>query len=158
MTYEQKRAVIESLLDHWQDFILPSVGVAKGDGEGLGILFGSSMASYPSVVELNRCLAVLEAKLPNHFNHLKGWYAAEWRTVDAAAKKRDAHGRMVPTVIRQRERVVPGWVTWRLVDRALDMVVALWGSTVVLELPPALNRKLRETVSESGEPAWTEAA
>jgi hypothetical protein len=161
VNYEQKRHTIESLLDHWEDFVLPNVGgITKlSDGEGLGLVFASGMGRYPSVVELDRCLGVLRVKVPQHFKHLRGFYSSEWRVVEEATKIRSASGKMVDAVVRKRRRVVPGWVTWRLVDHGLDMVVALWDSGVVLELPPALNRRLRETMNpETGEPAWTEAA
>ena len=151
VTYAEKRKTIEQLLDHWEDFILPSVGVTPSAGEeGTGILFASGMGSYPSVRELDRCLGVLAAKLPNHFRHLRGFYASEWRTTDVASKIRAANGKMVDAVVRQRVRVVPGWVTWRIVDRGLDVVVALWDPLVVLELPPALRRKLREFTDQDG--------
>lgn len=151
MNHNDKRAIIEQLLDHWQDFVLPNVGGVKGDGqEGIGIVFASGMGSYPSVRELDRILGVLERTVPNHFKHLRGFYGSEWRTADVATKIRAANGKLVDGVARKRMRVVPGWVLLRMVDRALDMLCALWDHGVVLELPPALNRKLREFTDQDG--------
>lgn len=153
MDYKTKRTIIEGLLDHWEDFTLPSVGGnVWGTGEGIGIVFTSGMGSYPSVVELDRCLGVLRVKVPNHFKHLRGHYSSEWRTADMVAKIASPSNprKMIETTVRRRVRVVPGWVTWRIVDHALDMLVALWDPGVVLELPPALNRKLREFTDGEG--------
>lgn len=151
MTYGEKRKTIETLMDHLEDYVLPSVGVAPAGGvEGTGILFASGMGSYPSVKELDRILGQLKATVPNHYAHLRGFYSAEWRTTTRPGKIRSAQGKMVVVDTRVRERVVPSWVVWRIVDHALDMLVALWDYGVVLELPPALNRKLREFVDGEG--------
>lgn len=167
MEYKQKRQMIEQLLDHWEDFYLPSPsGVSSGDGESLGMAFVSGMSRYPSVVELARCLELTRRMAPRHYAHLIGFYRAEWKTKTLTKRVRDAAGDYVSKPIlsrvhqedgtwelvpsRVRERVVPRWVEEKLVDRALDFLVGVWDFKVVLELPPALNRKLREMTDHEG--------
>lgn len=151
MNYQQKRALIEQLMDHWEDFYLPSPsGVSTGDGESLGVAFVSGMSRYPSVAELGRCLGLCKRMAPRHYAHLVGFYRAEWRTVTRLQKRRTQSGKTAEEPTRVRERIVPRWVEEKLVDRALDFLVGVWDFAVVLELPPALNRKLREMTDHEG--------
>jgi hypothetical protein len=153
--YKQKRQTIEGLMDHLEDFFEVGVGTA-GSGDGDGVARISSMASYPSVVELVRCLELCRRMAKGHYDHLVGFYRSEWRTVTIMERRRNQSGKTSLEPSRQRERVVPRWVNERMVDRALDFLVGVWDHDVVLELPPALTRKLRPLASEEGEPGWTE--
>lgn len=179
-----------NLLDHWRDFFdeLASSGQSVPAEPSKPMpddwtLF-SAMSRYPSVVELRRCVEVLErlgsrhggqdgAKIPVHHRHLLAYTAyAEWRTVDRPVKRRDARGRWVDDIERVRERVVPPWVSVRIVESAVDMILGLWrrprqdcegcydgksgwhveacGVHARLELPPALRLKLREFTDQDG--------
>ena len=167
MTYQEKRRLVEQLLDHWRDYFDPASNgqPSHGDGEPLGIALLSSMARHPSVVELSRILELCRRMAPGHYKHLAGWYGAEWRVVRALETDSRGRTKLHPVTGRpltdpdpkkmRRERVVPSWVVWRMVDRALDFVCCAWDSGVPLELPLALNRKLRPLADADG---WTEAA
>lgn len=143
-------------MDHWEDFFEFGVGTA-GTGEGDGVARVSSMASYPSVVELVRCVELCKRMAENHYKHLIGFYRSEWRTVTKMERRLAQSGKSSLEPTRGRERVVPGWVNERMVDRALDFLVGVWNMGVTLELPPALVRKLRPLAAdEEGERGWTE--
>ena len=150
LDYQERRRILEKLLDHWHDFVLPSPSGQSAADEPLGFAFTSGMANHPSVRELDRCLGVLRDKMPGHYAHVCAWYASEWRTTEKPVKKRNAAGKMVDDIARVRVRVVPKWVVWRMVDRGLDIILALWGQETVLEEPPALVRKLREFTDQDG--------
>jgi hypothetical protein len=113
----------------------------------------SPLAKHHSVVELVRCLELCRRMAPGHYRHLIGYYRAEWRTVDRVVKRRNAHGKLIDDVGRVRERVVPPWVTRRMVERSLDFLCGAY--TGEPELPRAFTRKLRALADSDG---WTEAA
>lgn len=157
MDYTQKRATLEALLDHWEDFFAyDESGAVRGrelDPDRpmpKNWTLMSSMSRYPSVVELVRVVAQLQRMCRGHYRHLAAYYGSEWRTVDRPVRRRGANGKLVDDIARARERVVAPWVVWGMVDRALDFLVGTWDFGVALELPPALNRKLRETTDRDG--------
>lgn len=154
MEYAQKRQTVEGLMDHLEDFFEFGAGGGQG-GEGDGVPKVSSMASYPSVIELVRCLGLCKQLAGGHYKHLIGHYSSEWRIVTKVEKQRTLSGKLDSKPVRSRERVVPAWINPRMVDRSLDFLVGAWDMGVTLELPPALVRKLRPMASEDGE-GWTE--
>lgn len=170
MTPQERRTKILQLLDHWQDFFQPAssgqtTNTASDDTPSqTGVI--SSWASHKSVVELGRCLAVLRRMGPGHYRHLAGFYDAEWRTTDRPVAARTIGGRKRTTKpVRVRERVVPGWVERRLVERGVDFVAGVWDvrGAGEPELPGGLYRAMRRELVESvdpvtGLPCWTEAA
>lgn len=179
--YEDRRRTIESLLDHFEHYFQLGGSLAGGTGSGDGPSL-SSMASSPPVVELLRCMELCRRMAPNHYKHLIGHYGAEWRLVDETVMVPSPMNpqKLIPAPTRKRERVVPSWVAWRLVDRAVDFLLGVWrfpppsceacssrdplvrcGVHVRLELPYALRaaqaRRLVEFVDQDG-PHLTEAA
>lgn len=178
MNSEDRRKRVVEMLDHWPDFFDQSYSTqASVSGEdGLGVTFVSSMSRYPSVVELVRCVELCRQLARGHYNHLIGYFGAEWRTVDRPTRRRDVNGKMVDELGRVRERVLPRWLAKaatepttkcteprcacggqlsRMTCRAIDFVAGVWDQDVPLELPPALTRKLRSLADSDG---WTEAA
>lgn len=85
------------------------------------------MARHPSVVELGRCLGALSGACPNHYRHLRGFYASTWRVV-RQPKTRIVKGRTVRLEANpskpedwdyERQRIVPSWVLRRMVELAV---------------------------------------
>jgi hypothetical protein len=103
-----KRARVVVLLEHWEDFWLPPAG-GGGSGSGSSPHLGA-MARHPSVVELVRCLAVLKREQPRLHDHVKAFYGAEWRVRVRAGTRKRPRGKVERVVLRDRVRVVPGWV------------------------------------------------
>jgi hypothetical protein len=158
---DERRRVLVELLDHWRDFFdeqadSGTAPVEEGRELSMDWSLFSSMGRWPSVVELRRCVEMCARMGPSHYRHLVAATAkVEWRLVDKPVKRRNAHGKLVDDVERVRERVVPRWVSSRMVDRALDFVLGVWDQAVPLELPPPLVLKLRPLADADG---WTEAA
>lgn len=126
-----KRERIILLLDHYEDFFRPAAGnpsVSAGDG---AVLLLPSMSRHPSVVELCRCLNLLADRGPVQYAHLKAFFTAEHRLVDAPVKRKAKKG-TVTVVERRRERVVPGWVRQQKVTRGVDFVAAAFRGEVFL--------------------------
>lgn len=185
MTVEQQRATLIELLDHWRDFFdepAQSTQVLTTDDEKTSeewSLF-SSMAFWPAVVELARCVEVARDRWPTHTGHLLAFTAyADWRLTDKPTKIRNAHGKLVwaDPVPRVRERVTPAWVSERKAMLVIDGIRALvwrWprgdcGSCrdasaalpcpdhTPLTLPPPLRSRLHEFTDQHGT-HFTEAA
>jgi hypothetical protein len=172
--HDERCRVVVDLLDHWRDFFeepTPNGNQAVDSDDRQSAedwsLF-SSMAKWPSVMELRRCVEILERagrgrsgeRTPVHYTHLMAYTAyVEWRLVDRPTKRRDHRGRLVDDVERTRVRIVPSWVSARIVESALDIVLGFWNHEVALELPPGMTKGLREFMNpDTGEPSWTEAA
>lgn len=121
-----KRERIEFLLDHRTDFYDPAGTNTGGVSEGIGLTLMPRMSRHPSVRELERCIESLRTTAKGHCSHMLAFYGAEWRIawVPVKAKK----GRVVladngrPETEPIRQRIVPGWVLPRMVERGVDYV------------------------------------
>ena len=158
----ERRATLVELLDHWHDFFdEPSPEGSGGDGDpnkpmpADWTLF-SSQARWPSVREMRRLLDLLGVLGKGHQAHLVAYTVnVSWRTTDGIVKVKNAHGKWVLKEQRVRQRVVPRWVSMRIVERSLDFMLGQWDQAVPLELPPCLTMRLRPLADSDG---WTEAA
>jgi hypothetical protein len=167
VTNEQaRRETLLQLLDHWRDFFCEPSGSGQASSDDDGRMLAadwslfSSMARWSSVVEMKRCVDLLEGLCRHtersHHAHLMAYSCkADWRLAEVPVKRRDAKGKWIVELQRQRVRLVPGWVVLRMVDRAVDFILCMWSQDVPLELPPALTLKLRPLADADG---WTEAA
>lgn len=187
---DERQRVLVDLLDRWRDFFDEPGGEPAALNENAedqiqqelkNFTAFSSMAREPVVVEMKRCVDLLERlgsgrrgdKVPVHHRHLMAYTArVEWRIVKGFEMRR-VGSQLVPridAVTKQavvdpdpkkmrRERIVPPWVDLRIVGFALDVVLGTWDRRVALELPLGLRKGLREYVNaETGEVGWTQAA
>lgn len=183
MDYREKRALIEQLMDHWEDFFsVASSGQLVTEEpdptkkvELKDFTVFSTMSRHHSVVELRRCLEVLRTKLPKHYAVIAGFYGAERKGAWSTRQVKTRNGKLVREPVRVQARIVPSWIGGPKVPRCLevdcpcggemsrmlcrshDVLLGLWGR-VRLELPQPLERKLRPFMSEEGVEGWTEAA
>lgn len=152
MTDQRKvrRERIVFLLDHLGDCLGPGGGLAAtnaGSTDSIGFALTSTMADHPSVKELLRCLAVVEARFPRHYSHLWAYFGSGWM-VEWVPKRRagktltrvDDFGRRVPVREPRRVRALPGWLRAepvdretgepRLVSRSVDVLAGLFRGEV----------------------------
>lgn len=124
-----RRDRIIILLDHYRDYFEISCG-----GTGAGKDYGPQlprMANHTSVKELCRCLELLNRMAPAHYQHLKAYYTAEWRTAWAAkrklvpfAQREGAHYDPKRRAYAYRCRATPAWVIPRMVELGVDFVAS----------------------------------
>lgn len=126
-----KRDKIVHLLDHWDDIYNPPLTNQGGTGNGGNALL-PLMSRHASVVELVRCLALLQVEAPVQHAHLKAFHCAEWRTHRWAEVKRRKGGKRERVERSERQRLVPSWVRLEKVRRAEDRLVALFRGPVFI--------------------------
>lgn len=132
-----KRCKLLHLLDHWDDIYDPNTISPNGQpGNGTNTPHLSGMARHRSVVELNRCLALLQVEAPVQHAHLKAFHCAEWRTHRWVESKRRKGGKLERVDRSERQRLVPAWVRLEKVRRAEDRLVVLFRGPV--EIPEEL--------------------
>lgn len=114
---------IQYLLDHWSEIFDPNVtsGGVPGDGDGVPLL--PQMSRHPTVVELAGCLGSLAAEDAPAYRHLKAFRCnAEWRQVKAKIRFRGPSGHFLEGDGWRRERIVPDWISARLVMRGEEFL------------------------------------
>lgn len=158
--HQQRCAIVIELLDNWRNFYdepasiigdgISSTGDVDRPMPETWTLF-STMGRWPAVVELRRCLELRQRQSPGHYKHLVAYsIKAEWRLIDKPIKVRNAHGKWVEKMDRVKERVVPRWISPRMVELAVIGIVFDWDRKVPLTLPPAMTRRLGEFTDQHG--------
>lgn len=140
---QSKRDKIVYLLDHWDDIFSPPVsGYGRSTGDDSPHL--SPMSKHASVVELARCLAVLQVEAPVQHAHLKAFHCAEWRVSKTAKWKSFKGGwRQIANPRpdheedwdRKRERLKPAWIRDHKVERAQERLEQLFRGQVFIPEP-----------------------
>jgi hypothetical protein len=139
-----RRERIVFLLEHLNDVCGPgsSLGGSGGTGEGPGFVLTSAMAEHPSVVELGRCLAMLDRMAPRHGDAVRAWFCCHWY-VERVPKTVRKGGRLVrlvnadgsQAVELRRVRGLPAWMTGqpveasgepRMVARGVDFIAGVF--------------------------------
>ena len=91
------------------------------------------MAHHTSVLELDRCLLLLQAHALCQFQHLKAYHNAEWRIRTDKVKRRRPSGKGFETVeIRRRDRIQPRWVRLEKVRNGQQFLAASFRGEVFI--------------------------
>lgn len=106
---QSKRDKIVYLLDHWDEIHSPPAS-GYGGSSGSSTPHLSPMSKHSSVVELERCLAVLKSENKLHHDHLKAFYGAEWGINVRRSSRKRKGGKSEQVVLRDRVRRPPQWV------------------------------------------------
>jgi hypothetical protein len=129
---ESRLGRVRFLLDNWDVIWGPFLsGAGRGGGSGLPPML-SRMAGHPSVVELDRCLTVLEETDLPTLRHVKAYRCGvEWRCVTKHVRAKRSRGKGFEMVERRvREPIVPAWVDPVRVFHGETFLVSEFGGEV----------------------------